>query len=130
VTSSAFAFTDAAGTSYTSCFIDDLDGTLRIFYLSGSDKVILSNTAGTVAYSNGFISISSFKPDSFLGATLDFTITPAQNDLTPIRNQIFEIANTNISITMQNDASTGTTTSTETTSSTTTGTSTGSSTTY
>ena len=130
VTSSAFAFTDAAGTSYTSCFIDDLDGTLRIFYLSGSDKVILSNTAGTVAYSNGNISISSFKPDSYVGATLDFTITPAQNDLTPIRNQIFEIANTNISITMQNDASTGTTTSTETTSSTTTGTSTGSSTTY
>jgi len=130
VTSSAFAFTDAAGTSYPSCFIDDLDGTLRIFYLSGSDKVILSNTAGTVAYSNGFISISSFKPDSYVGATLDFTITPAQNDLTPIRNQIFEIANTNISITMQNDASTGTTTATETTSSTTTGTSTGSSTTY
>jgi hypothetical protein len=130
VTSSAFAFTDAAGTSYTSCFIDDLDGTLRIFYLSGSDKVILSNTAGTVAYSNGFISISSFKPDSFLGATLDFTITPAQNDLTPIRNQIFEIANTNISITMQDDTSTGTTTAAETTASTTTGTSTGSSTTY
>ena len=130
VTSSAFAFTDAAGTSYTSCFIDDLDGTLRIFYLSGSDKVILSNTAGTVAYSNGFISISSFKPDSYVGATLDFTITPAQNDLTPIRNQIFEIANTNISITMQDDTSTGTTTATETTASTTTGTSTGSSTTY
>jgi hypothetical protein len=130
VTSSAFAFTDAAGTSYTSCFIDDLNGTLRIFYLSGSDKILLSNTAGTVAYSNGFISISSFKPDSYLGSTLDFTITPAQNDLTPIRNQIFEIANTNISITMQNDASTGTTTATETTSSTTTGTSTGSSTTY
>jgi hypothetical protein len=130
VTSSAFAFTDAAGTSYTSCFIDDLDGTLRIFYLSGSDKVILSNTAGTVAYSNGFISISSFKPDSYVGATLDFTITPAQNDLTPIRNQIFEIANTNISITMQDDTSTGTTTAAETTASTTTGTSTGSSTTY
>ena len=110
--------------------MDDLNGTLRIFYLSGSDKVILSNTAGTVAYSNGNISISSFKPDSYVGATLDFTITPAQNDLTPIRNQIFEIANTNISITMQNDASTGTTTATETTSSTTTGTSTGSSTTY
>jgi hypothetical protein len=130
VTSSEFSFTDAAGESYTSCFIDDLNGTLRIFYLSGSDKVILSNTAGTVTYSNGFISISSFKPDSFLGATLDFTITPAQNDLTPIRNQIFEIANTNISITMQDDTSTGTTTAAETTASTTTGTTTGSSTTY
>ena len=132
VTSSEFTFTDASGETQTSCFMDDLNGTLRIFFLSGSDKVILSNTAGTVTYSNGFISISSFKPDSFVGATLDFTITPAQNDLTPIRNQIFEIANTNISITMQDDTSTGTTTTTaaETTASTTTGTSTGSSTTY
>jgi hypothetical protein len=50
--------------------------------------------------------------------------------LTPIRNQIFEIANTNISITMQDDTSTGTTTAAETTASTTTGTTTGSSTTY
>jgi len=132
VTSSEFAFTDAAGASFSSCFMDDLNGTLRIFFLSGSDKVLLSNTAGTVSYANGNISISSFKPDSFLGATLDFTITPAQNDLTPVRNQIFEIANTNITITMQDGQSTGTTStsSTETTASTTTGTSTGSSTTY
>ena len=130
VSSSSFAFTDAAGTSYTSCFIDDLNGTLRIFYLSGADKILLSNTAGTVSYANGNISISSFKPDSYVGATLDFTITPAQNDLTPIRDQIFEIANTNITITMQDDQSTGTTSSTDTTASTTTGTTTGSSTTY
>jgi hypothetical protein len=130
VTSSSFAFTDAAGTSYTSCFIDDLNGTLRIFYLSGADKILLSNTAGTVSYANGNISISSFKPDSYVGSTLDFTITPAQNDLTPIRDQIFEIANTNITITMQDDQSTGTTSSTDTTASTTTGTTTGSSTTY
>jgi hypothetical protein len=130
VTSTAFAFTDAAGTSYTSCFIDDLNGTLRIFYLSGADKILLSNTAGTVSYANGNISISSFKPDSYVGSTLDFTITPAQNDLTPIRDQIFEIANTNITITMQDDQSTGTTSSTDTTASTTTGTTTGSSTTY
>jgi len=132
VTTSQFAFTDAAGTSFTSCFMDDLNGTLRIFFLSGSEKVLLSNTAGTVTYANGNISISSFRPDSFVGATLDFTITPAQNDLTPVRNQIFEIANTNISITMQDGQSTGTTStsSTETTASTTTGTSTGSSTTY
>ena len=130
VSSSSFAFTDAAGTSYTSCFIDDLNGTLRIFYLSGADKILLSNTAGTVSYANGNISISSFKPDSYVGSTLDFTITPAQNDLTPIRDQIFEIANTNITITMQDDQSTGTTSSTDTTASTTTGTTTGSSTTY
>ena len=134
VTSTAFAFTDAAGTTYESAFMDDLNGTLRIFYLSGSEKIILSNTAGTVTYSNGNISITSFKPDSFVGSTLDFTIQPAVNDLVPVRNQMFDVSNTNITVTMQDDAGTGTTvtstTAAGTVSSTTTGTTTGSSTTY
>ena len=130
VTSSAFAYTDSTGTAYSTCYLDDLNGIFRIYYLSGSDKVILSETAGTVTYSNGYISITSFMPDSFDGSTLDFTITPATNDLVPVRNQIFEIANTNITIVMQDDAETGTSTIATTTSSTTTGTATGSSTTY
>ena len=130
VTSSAFAYTDSTGTAYSTCYLDDKNGVFRIFYLSGADKVILSETAGTVTYSNGYISITSFKPDSFSGSTIDFTITPAANDLVPVRNQIFEIANTNITITMQDDAGTGTSTTATTTSSTTTGTTTGSSTTY
>jgi len=130
VTSSAFAYTDSTGTAYSTCYLDDLNGIFRIYYLSGADKVILSATAGTVTYSNGYISITSFMPDSFDGSTIDFTITPATNDLVPVRNQIFEIANTNITIVMQDDAETGTSTTTTTTSSTTTGTTTGSSTTY
>ena len=130
VTSSAFAYTDSTGTAYSTCYLDDKDGVFRIFYLSGADKIILKETAGTVTYSNGYISITSFKPDSFSGSTIDFTITPAANDLVPVRNQIFEIANTNITITMQDDAGTGTSTTETTTSSTTTGTSTGSTTTY
>ena len=130
VTSSAFAYTDSTGTAYSTCYLDDKNGIFRIFYLSGADKIILKETAGTVTYSNGYISITSFKPDSFDGSTIDFTITPASNDLVPVRNQIFEIANTNITIVMQDDAGTGTTTTATTTSSTTTGTTTGSSTTY
>ena len=134
VTSTAFAYTDASGTAYDTAYMDDLDGTLRIYYLSGSDKILLSNSAGSVTYSNGYISITSFKPDSFTGSTLDFTIQPAVNDLVPIRNQIFDVSNTNITVTMQDDAGTGTTvtstTAAGTVSSTTTGTSTGSTTTY
>ena len=130
VTSSAFAYTDSTGTAYSTCYLDDKNGVFRIFYLSGADKIILKETAGTVTYSNGYISITSFKPDSFSGSTIDFTITPATNDLVPVRNQIFEIANTNITVTMQDDAGTGTSTTETTTSSTTTGTSTGSTTTY
>jgi len=135
VTSTAFSYTDAAGNTYSSAFFDDVDGVMRIYYLSGSTKVLLSNNAGTVTYSNGHIALSSFKPNSFTGSKLDFTIKPSVNDLIPIRNQLFDIANTNITITMQDDAGTGTTvtstSATGTVSSTTTGTSSGTlSTTY
>ena len=78
--------------------------------------------------------MTSFKPDSFAGSTLDFTIQPATNDLIPVRNQIFTIANTDITVTMQDDADTGTTTTsasaTGSSASVTTGTATGSTTTY
>ena len=129
VSSTAFAYTDSDGTSYATCYIDDLNGKLRIYYLSGSTKVVLDNDTGSVTYSNGYISITSFQPDSFDGSTLDFTIEPAVNDLVPIRNQLFEISNTNITVTMQDDAGTGTTvtstSATGTVSSTPTGTATG-----
>ncbi|MAH44181.1 hypothetical protein CMI37_00020 [Candidatus Pacearchaeota archaeon] len=134
VTSSAFAYTDSAGTTYSTSYLDDLNGVMRIYYLSGSDKLIIANSVGTVTYSNGHITLTSFMPDSFSGSTLDFTITPATNDLIPIRNQLFTVSNTNITVTMQDDADTGTTTTsasaTGTSDSVTTGTATGSSTTY
>ena len=134
VTSSAFSFVDAAGTTYNTAFFDDVNGTMRIFYLDGSTKILLSNNAGTVTYSNGHISLSSFRPSSFVGSKLEFTIEPSVNDMIPIRNQLFEIANTNVTIVMQDDAGTGTTvtstSATGTVSSTTTSTSSGISTVY
>ena len=134
VSSSAFAYTDAAGTTYSTSYLDDLNGVMRVFYYSGDEKVIIANNAGTVSYSNGHITLTSFKPDSYSGSTLDFTIKPATNDLIPVRNQLFTIANTDITITMQDDSDTGTTTTSASavgsTDSITTGTATGSSTVY
>ena len=107
---------------------------MRVFYYSGEEKVIIANNAGTVAYSNGHVTLTSFKPDSYAGSTLDFTIKPSTNDLIPVRNQLFTIANTDITVTMQDDADTGTTTTsasaTGSSDSITTGTATGSSTVY
>ena len=134
VTSTAFSHTDATGTVYSTSYLDDLDGIMRIYYYSGSDKLLIANNVGTVTYSNGHITLTSFKPDSFAGSTLDFTIKPAVNDLIPVRNQLFTVSNTDITVTMQDDAGTGTTTTsasaTGSTASTTTGTATGSTTTY
>ena len=80
------------------------------------------------------LQLGQFKPDSYAGSTLDFTIQPKTNDLIPVRNQLFTIANTDISVTMQDDADTGTTTTSASavgsTDSITTGTATGSTTVY
>ena len=134
VSSTAFSYTDAAGTTYSTSYLDDLNGVMRVFYYSGDEKVIIADNAGTVTYSNGHVTLTSFKPDSYSGSTLDFTITPSTNDLIPVRNQLFTIANTDIIVTMQDDADTGTTTTSASavgsTDSITTGTATGSSTVY
>ena len=134
VSSTAFSYTDAAGTTYSTSYLDDLNGVMRVFYYSGDEKVIIADNAGTVTYSNGHVTLTSFKPDSYSGSTLDFTITPSTNDLIPVRNQLFTIANTDITVTMQDDADTGTTTTSASavgsTDSITTGTATGSSTVY
>ena len=134
VSSTAFSYTDAAGTTYSTSYLDDLNGVMRVFYYSGDEKVVIANNAGTVAYSNGHITLTSFKPDSYAGSTLDFTIQPKTNDLIPVRNQLFTIANTDITVTMQDDADTGTTTTSASavgsTDSITTGTATGSTTVY
>ena len=134
VSSSTFSYTDAAGTTYSTSYLDDLNGIMRVYYYSGDEKVIIANNVGTVTYSNGHVTLTSFKPDSYSGSTLDFTITPSTNDLIPVRNQLFTIAHTDISVTMQDDSDTGTTTTSASavgsTDSITTGTATGSSTVY
>ena len=134
VISTAFSYSGADGTVYDTCYLDDLNGVMRIYYLSAGEKVIIIAEAGTVDYDAGTIVLTSFLPNSYVGSILDFTIQPAENDLIPVRNQLFEIANTNITITMQDDAGTGTvstsTSATGATSSVTIGTATGSTTTY
>ena len=128
------SYTGADGTVYGTCYLDDLNGVMSIYYLLCGEKVIIIAEAGTVDYDTGTIVLTSFLPNSYVGSILDFTIQPAENDLVPVRNQLFEIANTNITITMQDDAGTGTvstsTSATGATSSVTIGTATGSTTTY
>ena len=97
--------------------------------------VILSDIPLNIALNTIYFSFTaSLNLNGIKSSSLSFTFTPAQNDLIPVRNQLFEIANTNITITMQDDAGTGTVTTsssvTGATSSITVGTANGSTTTY
>ena len=48
VTSSAFAYTDATGTTYSTSYLDDLNGVMRVFYYSGDDKLIVANNLSLI----------------------------------------------------------------------------------
>ena len=95
------AFTRNGVTSYIG---DDGQGNLYIYRVVVSQKVIMERNVGTVNYDTGKISIPSLVIEGIpTGAeTIDFILTPAQNDLTPIRNQILLINDSDITVTMVN----------------------------
>jgi hypothetical protein len=93
---SSSAFTYQGKTCY---FDDDGEGVLRIFYIQGSNTVIyLNESAGTIDYATGLVTINSFLPSAFTGSSLSIYADPYENDLIAYRNQILLIAGATVSI--------------------------------
>jgi len=82
-------------------FDDDGQGNLRRFYLNGSTRVYADNTAGTIIYSTGVISINSltYSSTSNTDASIDFTLIPSSNDVISTKNQLLDITASEISVT-------------------------------
>ena len=80
---------------------DDGSGNVRRYYLSGSTRVYKDNTAGTITYSSGKISVNSLTLGSTSNTdnTIDFTIIPNSNDVISVRNQLLDITAAEISVT-------------------------------
>jgi len=111
ITSTDFTYADANGTSYTSCYLDDSDSTLRVFRYVTGEKTTVSASVGSVTYSNGQILLSSFKPTALDSAnTFSLTIAPSSNDITPVRDQLLTANTSEITITTESDITTTTTT--------------------
>ena len=70
------------------------------YYLTGSTKTTVDPDAGTINYTTGEIIINSINITSVSNAsgTITFTMKPASNDLVPVRNQVFQIDTTNMSV--------------------------------
>jgi hypothetical protein len=130
-------FIASASTEYF--FDDDGSGNLRIYSIVSGTKTYFSETAGTIDYVNGIITINGIlissvsNVDGSASSEIRITALSDSNDIVPVRNQLLEIDFTNSTINGRVDAaattgvgytttSTGTTTSTtvNTTSSTTT----------
>ena len=94
----------------TSCALQDSNGTMQVYRTSGADKIVVANNVGTVTYASGKIALSNFKPIIITDGTANVSVTVAlaSSDITPQREQILLISNSDITITMSDTAGTGT----------------------
>ena len=76
---------------------DDGQGNVRRYYLVSGIKTYANNLQGTIDYSTGQITINSLNVSSIsnirgnTSTVIELTVTPASNDVVPVRNQIIEI---------------------------------------
>jgi hypothetical protein len=114
VTSGQFGYYDSANTLWDECRVQDNNGTLEVYRTSGEDRIIVDNNVGTMTYLTGKMELKDYKPISVGSETtgnttsLEFFVTPSSSDVNPLREQIILIESDDITITMLDDAGTGT----------------------
>ena len=90
-------------------FDDDGNGNMRIFYLVAGVRVYKDETAGTVDYTTGKITINGIfitsvsDVDGASSTAIRITAIPDSLDIVPVRNQILEIDFTNTTVTGEVD---------------------------
>jgi len=100
ITSNSFTYG-----GFENCRLEENDGIIRIYRETRSGNVGVSINAGTVDYATGKIILTNFAPTAFTagGVTLEVTAYPKDKDILPLRNQIIEIRDTDIDITLVDD---------------------------
>ena len=113
VSSTQFSHNDDGGVLRTGCALQDSNGVMQIFRTVGADRVTVANNVGTVTYGSGKLALTSFAPVVISDGTANIaiTVTLASSDITPVRDQILLIANSDIELAMVDTAGTGTDTS-------------------
>jgi hypothetical protein len=102
-----------AGNSNEMFLDDDGQGNIRRYYLVSGIRTYANNTQGTIDYTNGQITINSLNVSSISNirgassSVIEITVTPASNDVVPVRNQIVEIDIANSNITVAEDTFVG-----------------------
>ena len=81
---------------------DDGYGNVRIYKVVDQDKIYINETAGTVNYTTGKVTLTSFKPVSLYDVSeseIKITVVPNKSDLYSRRNLILVIDQDNINVT-------------------------------
>ncbi len=93
-------------------FDDDGNGNLRRYALIGTTRSYADNVAGSIDYNSGYISINNINitaisnVDGATSTAIRLVVSPATNDIVPVRNQLLEIDFTNTTISAQIDTAT------------------------
>ena len=110
---SSTGFKVSGDTTNVYFFDDDGQGNIRRYYLANQVRTYVDNTAGTINYSAGSLSINSVNITSVenirgsASSVIECTVTPSSNDVVPVRNQIVNIDVTNSSFTVAADTLVG-----------------------
>ena len=89
---------------------EDGNGNVRRYYFENGVKQIQNATQGTIDYTKGTVVINSLNITSIenirgsASTVIELTVTPASNDIVPVRNQIVEIDVNNSGITVEADS--------------------------
>ena len=75
-------------------FDDDGNGNIRRYSLSGTTRVIADQSAGTIDYASGKVSINAIKFTSTVNSdtSIDYTLLPASDDVVAIRGSLIDIS--------------------------------------
>ena len=110
---SSTGFKVSGDTTNVYFFDDDGQGNIRRYYLANQVRTYVDNTAGTINYSAGSLSINSVNITSVenirgsASSVIECTVTPSSNDVVPVRNQIVNIDVTNSTFTVAADTLVG-----------------------
>ena len=92
---------------------DDGNGNVRTYYLVSGVKTYINSTQGIINYTTGAITLNSLNITSIsnirgaASTVIELTVTPASNDVIPVRDQIIDIDIANSSITVEADTFVG-----------------------
>ena len=84
---------------------DDGNGNLRAYTLvGGTTRTYRDTNIGTINYTTGTLTLDSINITSSTNTGgIIVTVTPASNDIVPVRNQLLEIDLQELKVTGQND---------------------------
>ena len=87
ITTNTFTYFGDSG-----CFLsDDGHGVINVYKLVVGERRLIDTNKGIVNYENGQVDIINFRPESVDDTELVVSITPREQDIFSIRNQIIEI---------------------------------------